>query len=31
MNFFWGFVLGYIVAVFYMAHRANVNARVDRE
>jgi len=31
MNFFWGFLVGYIVAVLYMCHRSNIDARVDRE
>ena len=31
MNFFWGFLLGYIVGVLYMCYRANEDARVDRE
>jgi hypothetical protein len=31
MTFFWGFLLGYIVGVLYMAHRSNIDARVDRE
>jgi hypothetical protein len=31
MNFFWGFVLGYIVGVLYMCYRSNIDARVDRE
>jgi len=31
MNFFWGFLVGYIVGVLYMCHRSNQDARVDRE
>ena len=31
MNFFWGFLVGYIVGVLYMCHRSNIDARVDRE
>ena len=31
MNFFWGFLLGYIVGVLYMCYRSNEESRVDRE
>ena len=31
MNFFWGFLVGYIVGVLYMCYRSNIDARVDRE
>jgi hypothetical protein len=31
MNFFLGFLLGYIVGVLYMCYRSNQDARVDRE
>ena len=31
MDYFWGFLLGYIVGVLYMCYRANEDARVDRE
>jgi hypothetical protein len=27
MDFFWGFLLGYIVGVFYMCYRSNENDR----
>jgi len=31
MDFFWGLLLGYIVGVFYMAHRSNTDKRTDTE
>ena len=26
-DFFWGFLAGYIVCIFYMAHRSNIDSR----
>jgi len=31
MNFFWGFLLGLIVGVLYMAHRSNQDDRTTTE
>ena len=30
-DLFWGFLLGYIVGVFYMAYRANIDSRTTTE
>ena len=29
MDYFWGFLLGYIVGVLYMCYRSNEDARVN--
>jgi hypothetical protein len=31
MDFFWGLLLGFVVGVFYMADRSNVDKRTDIE
>ena len=31
MSFFWGLILGFVIGVFYMADRSNVDKRTDTE
>jgi len=31
MSFFWGLIVGFVVGVFYMADRSNVDKRTDTE
>ena len=31
MSFFWGFLLGYVVGVLYMAYRSNIDSRTTTE
>ena len=31
MMFFWGLILGFVIGVFYMADRSNIDKRTDIE
>ena len=31
MSFFWGFIVGFVVGVFFMAYRSNEDKRTDTE